>query len=538
MAEKKYFGVMLDNSRNAVMKPEQVKKFADYISAFGYNSLQLYTEDTYEVTGEPYFGYLRGRYTKEELKDLDKYCAGKGIELIPCIQTLAHLNQIFRWGEYQGIRDVGDILLADEDATYKLIDDMFATLAECFTSRRVNVGMDEAHMLGRGAYFDKHGPVNRFEILSRHLKKVIAIAAKYGFKCMMWSDMFIRMANNGEYYADKVNIPQEAIDGVPENVDLIYWDYYHTDKPTYDKMIAAHKKLVGGDRIWFGGGAWVWKGFAPDNAFTRRSMKPAMQSCHENGIDNVSITMWGDDGKECSFYSALPSLYYIKKIYDGETDMQTIKDGFGKIVGADYDALCSLDMPNQVQGGKKVNVNPCKYHLYGDPFCGFLDVTLRSGVNEEYASCARKLARQAKKAGEFGYIFDSLKALCDVLAIKAELGVKLRAAYKSGDKAKLADLAKDMKKLEKRLDAFYCAYRKLWYTENKPYGFEIQDARLGGLMRRVKSCRETVEGFVNGEIKEIPELSETLLPFGESGKPLCFNGYLYNVSVNVLSHGC
>ena len=57
MAER--FGVMLDMSRNAVMKPSEVKQFADIIKSFGYNMIQLYTEDTYEIYGEPYFGYLR-----------------------------------------------------------------------------------------------------------------------------------------------------------------------------------------------------------------------------------------------------------------------------------------------------------------------------------------------------------------------------------------------------------------------------------------------------------------------------------------------
>ena len=65
--DKNFFGVMLDCSRNAVMKPEQVKKFATVLKSFGYNMFQLYTEDTYEVENEPYFGYMRGRYTAEEL---------------------------------------------------------------------------------------------------------------------------------------------------------------------------------------------------------------------------------------------------------------------------------------------------------------------------------------------------------------------------------------------------------------------------------------------------------------------------------------
>ena len=56
MANKKRFGVMLDMSRNGVMKVEEVKNYASIISKMGYNTLQLYMEDVYEVDGQPYFG--------------------------------------------------------------------------------------------------------------------------------------------------------------------------------------------------------------------------------------------------------------------------------------------------------------------------------------------------------------------------------------------------------------------------------------------------------------------------------------------------
>ena len=92
-----------------------VKKIALIIKKMGYNTLMLYTEDTYEVNNQPYFGYLRGRYTKKEMKELDAYCNEIGIELIPCIQTLAHLNAIFKWQEYIEIRDCDDILLCGND---------------------------------------------------------------------------------------------------------------------------------------------------------------------------------------------------------------------------------------------------------------------------------------------------------------------------------------------------------------------------------------------------------------------------------------
>lgn len=54
-------GVMIDCSRNAVMKASEVKKFALNLSKMGYNALLLYTEDTYEIKDEPFFGHLRGR---------------------------------------------------------------------------------------------------------------------------------------------------------------------------------------------------------------------------------------------------------------------------------------------------------------------------------------------------------------------------------------------------------------------------------------------------------------------------------------------
>ena len=118
--------VMIDCSRNAVMNVKSVKKFAETIKSLGFDSLMLYTEDTFEVDNEPYFGYMRGRYSKNEIKELDAFCKYIGIELIPCIQTLAHLNAIFKWwDEYMPINDCDDILLCGEERTYTLIDNIF-----------------------------------------------------------------------------------------------------------------------------------------------------------------------------------------------------------------------------------------------------------------------------------------------------------------------------------------------------------------------------------------------------------------------------
>ena len=174
-------GIMLDCSRNAVRNINHLKELIRHLALMGYNQIQLYTEDTYEVESEPYFGYMRGRYTIAEMKEIDDYAARFGIEAVPCIQTLAHLNQIFRWEAYKDINDINDILLIDEDRTYELIEHMFITLDKCFRSRKIHIGMDEAHLIGRGKFEDKHGSVEkRSEIMLRHLNKVVEIASRYG----------------------------------------------------------------------------------------------------------------------------------------------------------------------------------------------------------------------------------------------------------------------------------------------------------------------------------------------------------------------
>ena len=39
----------------------------------GCNLAMLYTKDTYLLPGEPYFGYMRGRYTMEEIRAAEAY---------------------------------------------------------------------------------------------------------------------------------------------------------------------------------------------------------------------------------------------------------------------------------------------------------------------------------------------------------------------------------------------------------------------------------------------------------------------------------
>lgn len=511
-------GTMIDCSRGAVMTVDTVKKWIDTTADLGYNTLMLYTEDTYEIEGHPYFGYLRGRYSHGELKEIDSYAAGKGMELIPCIQTLAHMEALFRWWRtYSNIRDYGDIFLVGEEKTYELIDAMFATIHKCFRSRIVNIGMDEAHMLGRGQYQDIHGFHDRFDILLSHLNRVAEIAKKYDFELIMWGDMFFRLLNPevlGDYYDRETAVPEKVSALIPDNVNLIYWDYYSQDQSRYERNIRSHVAIK--DNIWFAGGLWSWTGFAPHNQFSIDATKAAFNACIANGVQDVFLTMWGDDGAECSKFSLLPSLYFASEIAKGQNDMHTIKNGFEQKYGIRFDDFMLLDLIGTPNENKEI-VNPERYMLFNDCFMGVVDSTIETeGISESYIPCAKKLM-PLEGHNEYGYLFATLRSLCDILAIKFELGAQTRKAYAAKDKQALTLIAQKYDALPGLLDAFYNCFRTQWFKENKPNGFELHDIRLGGLIQRVKHCRDRLYAYINGEVDVLCELEEPLLDDSGNG---------------------
>ena len=510
------FGVMIDMSRNAVMTVEALKQYLTLLGKMGYNAVMLYTEDTYEVDGEPYFGYMRGRYSKAEMKEIDDFCASIGMEVIPCIETLAHLDTAFHWGKIP--RDCENIMLVDDERTYELIDRMFASTSECFRSRKINVGMDEAHMLGRGKYLDKHGYVPSNEILMRHLKRVCEIAKKYDYELMVWSDMFF-----GDYSKKDIAEPDEEMQRLLDSVTPIYWDYHITSEKEYSDKIIKHKQIS--KNTWYAGAAWGWFGIIPHNRFTLQTMIPAINACKNNKVKNVFITMWGDNGAECSHISQLPALFYLAMHANGENNEEKIKKKFKSLVGIEFDDFMKIDLPNDVEPYSGLPRNPSTYMIYSDYFNGFLDYTVKEGIGEKYHGIAETLAAIAKKSRKYGYVFDSAAKLSYLLEVKYELGVKTRRAYKDGDLEALKNLAlNDYARVEKLLRDYVSAFEKQWMRENKPQGFDTHENRLGGILLRTSSCKRRILDYVSGKLDKIDELEEELLPFGQKGKTMLYNG--------------
>ena len=135
-------GIMIDLSRNLVMKPAYLERWFRRLALAGYNTVWLYTEDVYELPGEPLFGYQRGAYSLEDLQGLDRSARRLGIELSGCIQTLGHLDQLLKWhSAYLKYADTRNVLQVGKPETYGLIGNNEFSFSTLF-SRLQNIYLD------------------------------------------------------------------------------------------------------------------------------------------------------------------------------------------------------------------------------------------------------------------------------------------------------------------------------------------------------------------------------------------------------------
>ncbi len=509
--------VMLDVSRNAAPKPDALKRLLKYLALMGINGFMLYTETNYEIPGEPFWGYNSGRYTLRELRELDRFAASLGIEMFPCIQTLAHLRKALHWEAYRLVKDTETVMMVDEKATYDLIEKMIKAATRPFCSQRIHIGMDEAWDLGLGAYLKKNGYTKPYALMKRHLKQVLAITSRHNLKPMMWADMFFRAGSQtGAYYDRGVVLSESIKKSIPGDVSLIYWDYYHFDGPTYLYWIDRHLELVSKNRLSMAPGAQTWNRFWTHYPYAFATMKPAVAACRQRGIEEIILTAWGDDGNECDFYSMLPALqFFADQVYVRKFDYRQFTDNLLGTCGiefSEWESAGNLDSPAFLNPAKLQN-NISKALLWEDPLFGILQPMLEGlPLRSHFADIAVKLESSVKNRKLKGNPSLNRRLrlplqLARILSVKCDLPARLYQAYRHKDRETLEHIAKsDLSFLHREIKRMWELHREFWYETYKAHGWETLENRYGGLLARVRSTQTRIKQYLSGKLDAIEEL--------------------------------
>lgn len=509
-------GMMFDTSRNAVLRPEALRSFLRKMALMGMNLGMMYTEDTYEVPGQPYFGYQRGRYTFDELHALDDYAAMLGIELCPCVQTLGHLNRALHWPALQPLQDNDEVLLADSEETYAFLRQLLAAASAPYRSRRIHIGMDEAHGVGMGKHLRLHGYEKPYDILRRHLQRVLGIVGELGLSPMMWSDMYFRLESPTNGYYDGPMPSQQAVDAVVPGVDLVYWDYYHMREDEYGLQLQKHAALPA--PTVFAGGIWTWCGLAPDYDKTKTATLAGLSACRKAGVPLVFATAWGDNGAEANLNTALLGMQLFAEFtYHGSCEDDWMAARMQACCHADARAFWDLTQFNCVPGMRSAEyrpVNAAKMLLYQDPLVQLFSAdTAGLPLAAHYAALAPRYEAYAAAGGELAPLWRFYALLADALAQKCAWHERASEAVLAHDTALAARLADGLSEAAAAVEALRLCWLPLWNATNKPQGFEVIDGRLGAVKARLETAQRRMRAFAAGECETIPELAEPALPY-------------------------
>ncbi|MBQ6832239.1 MAG: hypothetical protein IJO28_06330 [Oscillospiraceae bacterium] len=511
-----HYGTM-QNTSSHVMSVRGVKDLLVQHALMGYDYMELYTEICYEVPEEPYFGYMKGRFSQQELKELAAFGDKMFVELVPSVQTLGHMSDLFKWGAYSDVFDIAGTLLVDYERTYELIERMLRSLRQCYTTNRINLGMDEAYFMGKGRYhwFVDDTLPDPSMMYIRHLKRVLEIAKKVGFTDLaIWYDNLFEIN-----YKGYINPPlwlwkdfkKEITDNFPE-VRLIFWNYVIRDVEDFKRFVGYIRQLS--PHVSFASMVHGYTSFAPENYITASLVDTAKAGCAACGIDDLMITWWG--GKSSSLAQLGGYYHYIESC--GTSEGYDFEEHCKFLFGYTYEELCALDLPNKIEPdmgstGMAEGNNPCFYILAEDPLLGTMSAHIPENAAETYASHAKVLQELAQRQSPFSYIYKFEQVLCDTLASKADLSLIVKDAYDRGDKESLKQIAQEkIPVIVEKMNNFRDAYYEYWCTYNRSLGWERYENMLGGHMYRLQKVAKLLLDYCDGKVERIEELEQERLP--------------------------
>lgn len=517
ICEKSHFKtltLMLDISFRGPITLDGIKEYLRFLATMGYNQLLFYAEDMYEMPAKyKHFGYMRGRYSAAELRELDDYAYNIGIEIVPCIQTLGHMQHYLKWKESAPYRENANVLQPDDEATDEFIRDMLVAASTPFRSKRIHVGLDETAGLGLGKSLTKHGYRKPIDIFINHVNKVAKMCEELGLRPQMWNDMiFCYSSKNHEKYAEDTVIPQHIIDAMPKNMDLILWHYAEQlgcDEYMIDKNLAI------GNPVIYIGGVWIYCGALPDNVYSKLGNEVAIRACKKKDIDEIGIAVWSY-GTTVYQTSLLEANRYAELAFEDTSDK--LPERFEHLTGASYDAFMDMSNLHALYKEGEVDYDSMKYdeRFYGNKFMwqdimlGIFDEKLfREPRADHYKMMADEYRAYVAKNDSWRWLYEYCYAVFTYMYHKCFIAERLVPCYKSGDRETLRLIAEEkLPALERAILELSRAHMVHKDRFMRPFGTEANDRMYGTMLMRTRYAIHRINDYLVGNTYSLAELEE------------------------------
>lgn len=292
--------------RIEIMTMPALKDFAKYLSGLGINALILeyaasYPYETQATITGP------NAYTRKELTDFISYCNELGIQVIPLLENLGHVQYILRHERYADLR-IEHNILSQVDPLNKnciiLFNDLMEDLISLHPSKYIHLGGDETRHLQNKkfeVYIKKNGVS---KLYTQYMKQICDIAILKGKTPLLWADMILRHP--------------EAVTDLPiDKIIFINWIYDGANADKFGSVKALQEK---GCTFW---GAPALRS-GPDDYYLTGwkyhfdNIEKFVPYCRQVDYKSIVMTSWSTSGVydyKWGFSDALLEMFPVRNVY-------------------------------------------------------------------------------------------------------------------------------------------------------------------------------------------------------------------------------
>jgi hexosaminidase len=485
-------GVMLDVARDKVPTMETLLGLVDLLAGLKVNQLQLYVEHTFAYRGHEEVWRDASPLTPEEVRALDAHCAAHAIELVPNQNSFGHFH---RWLVHDRYRPLAECpqgiehpfalepepfsLCAVDPRVPELLADLYDQLLPCFTSRQLNVGLDESFDLGLCRSRQACEERGRHRVYLDYLRTVHRLVTERGRRMQFWGDIVLEEPT--------------SIGDLPADATALVWGYE-----------AGHPFVEQGERFRAAGldfllcpGTSSWISLTGRTTNAVANVAEAAAAAAETGALGVLITDWGDFGHLQPLPASLPGLLAGAAAAwnpaapigrDGlaaRLDAHVLADAAG-VTGA---ALCDLGDTYRIVGGGNRNgaayvrqllhpERPLDHPVFEEWNEASLDAAIAHLRAATETLTGARLGRQ-----DGPQVLAELTWSADAVVFACRLAL---ARLDAGRRTPVEELTADVRRaLRRELDELLDRRRDLWLVRNRPGGLEHALSFLAPLARRL-----------------------------------------------------
>ncbi|MGI6542055.1 MAG: family 20 glycosylhydrolase [Limnochordia bacterium] len=201
--------------------PQRLLSLLELLAKARYNAVLVEWEDMFPWTCDERFR-CETAYKPEEVKAFVAKAKELGIDIIPLVQCLGHLETPLKFPEYAHLREVPDrpdvlnpLAEGARDLVMRMVDDVLALMPDI---KYLHLGGDEAWTFGTHpdtkAYIEAHG---KGALYMHHVEPILDHLSAQGIRPILWHDMMTHWDD-------------ASLDHLKGKADLCVWGYQGSPK--------------------------------------------------------------------------------------------------------------------------------------------------------------------------------------------------------------------------------------------------------------------------------------------------------------------